>query len=120
MTIQNRKQIIEAVTDDIYQAYPDLIERYGEYGRRKTLEDNEHHLKHLETSVSLGNPQFFIDYAQWLDGILTARGMTTALLIDNFERLLNIFSSQDDIPEEYINILSKTIEFLNSKSQNPE
>lgn len=79
--------LIEAITEDIYAAYPQLLTRYGEAGKDKCREDNMHHLRHLQTAFELENDQFFIDYAVWLNGILTSRGMLPALLIDNLERV---------------------------------
>lgn len=103
--------VIEHVTEGIYQDYPSLLEKFGERGRQKCREDNEHHIKHLQTALTLGDPQFFIDYAHWLNGILTARGMGTQHLIDNFVRLQEAFGRLEDAPSfsNYIEILSDAI-----------
>ncbi|HEY9578058.1 MAG TPA: hypothetical protein VIR64_10325, partial [Pseudobacillus sp.] len=71
-------------TAEIYKREPSLFSRFGEEGKAKCLEDNEHHIKQLETALLLDNKQFFIDYSLWLNGILTKHGMSTQHLIDNF------------------------------------
>lgn len=108
--------IIDQVTEGIYRDYPVLLEKYGEQGRKKCREDNEHHIKHLQTAVSLGDKQFFIDYAHWLNGILTSRGMKTDHLVDNFERLHSAFkNSPDDLSPKFTIILEDSINLLQTR-----
>ncbi|KMY52773.1 hypothetical protein AC623_01195 [Bacillus sp. FJAT-27231] len=76
--------LAEKATAEIYKREPALLSRFGEKGKAKCLEDNEHHIKQLETALLLDNKQFFIDYAIWLNGILTKHGMNSQHLIDNF------------------------------------
>lgn len=90
--------VLKEVVAGIYKAYPQLLEKYGERGRQKCWEDNLHHMKHLETAYALRSDKPFIEYAHWLDRILTSRGMHTDHLIDNFERIdsaLSDVSSED-------------------------
>jgi hypothetical protein len=106
------QRIIDEVTEGIYRDYPSLLERFGEQGRQKCREDNEHHIKHLQTAITMDDHQFFIDYAHWLNGILTSRGMKTDHLVDNFERLHTAFKSTKGESNEYIEMLEKAIESL--------
>lgn len=110
-------EIIEEVTEGIYKDYPVLLEKYGELGRQKCREDNEHHIKHLQTAVSMVDEKFFIDYAHWLNGILTSRGMKTEHLVDNFERLQVAFNKAEteENNKDYINILKNAIYSLKHK-----
>ncbi|MCF6139360.1 hypothetical protein [Pseudalkalibacillus berkeleyi] len=78
-------QIIDQVIERLYEMYPSLEERFGEKGKKKCREDNEHHFAHLETSYELQNTQFFVDYAHWLNGILQKHGMTSEHLYNNFK-----------------------------------
>jgi hypothetical protein len=79
--------LAEIVTDKIYELDPSLHEKYGEKGKKKCLEDNHHHFKHLHTAWELNESKFFTDYAIWLDGILTRHEMTTQHLLDNFDMI---------------------------------
>jgi hypothetical protein len=79
--------VLEEVVKDIYIAYPELIERFGERGKEKCEEDNGHHFKNLETAFAVNEPKIFLDYAHWLNNVLTSRGMKTEHIIDNFERI---------------------------------
>lgn len=77
--------LIDQVIVQLYEKYPSLYVRFGEKGKKKCREDNEHHFAHLETAYELQNTQFFVDYARWLNGILQKHGMTSEHLYDNFK-----------------------------------
>ncbi|MFC0190428.1 hypothetical protein ACFFJY_19235 [Fictibacillus aquaticus] len=79
------EELAISVTEVMYENDPTLMDRYGDKGRRKCIEDNEHHFKHLQTAYELQNGQFFTEYALWLNGILSKYGMTEELLIENFK-----------------------------------
>lgn len=112
MKTSEYQHIIDEVTEGIFRDYPSLLEKFGEQGREKCREDNEHHIKHLQTASVMEDEQFFIDYAHWLNGILTSRGMKTDHLIDNFERLHKAFNSTNEENKGYIETLEKAIDSL--------
>ena len=59
----------------IYEAWPELLERYGERGRSLTAEDNHWHLNFLDAAVALQEPARFERYADWLLAFLGPRGL---------------------------------------------
>ncbi|MBB4825425.1 hypothetical protein HNO89_002659 [Sporosarcina luteola] len=109
-----KERIVEDVVKEIYEAYPFLWERFGENGHQRTIEDNFHHLDHLETAFQMDNSRFFIDYTMWLNQILTSRHVGTDLIIDNFERLRkHIPGKLDSIREQsYIQYLRLALNSL--------
>ncbi|RZT14502.1 hypothetical protein [Fictibacillus sp. BK138] len=120
MTEFNINAMVERVTEKIYENDPSLMDRYGEKGRGKCIEDNHHHFKHLETAYELDNEEFFTDYALWLDGILQKFGMTTELLMDNFSIIIDVLKEQGvkDNPRVavYIDYLNKANNILGEKA----
>lgn len=95
------KQLIAAETaKSIYAAYPNLWERFGEKGFIHTEKDNHHHLDHLETAFSMKDEDIFLDYTKWLETVLQSRGVETALIIDNFNRLMDILPGKVAAEEE--------------------
>ncbi|MGM7703607.1 hypothetical protein ACSVDE_17935 [Pseudalkalibacillus sp. Hm43] len=90
--------VVDRVVEELYDRYPNLKEQFGEKGVRKCREDNEHHLRYLETSYELDNVQFFVDYALWLNGILQKHGMSAEHLRVNFEIIKQVMDN--DIEEE--------------------
>ncbi|KHE73097.1 hypothetical protein [Halobacillus sp. BBL2006] len=80
-------RIVHQVVEEIYADYPFLWEKFGQNGRDRTEEDNYHHLDHLYAAYEMNSSDFFIDYTNWLNNVLTSRGVGTHLIVDNFERL---------------------------------
>ena len=110
--------MIDEIVEGIYEAYPILEEKYGELGRKKCVEDNYHHFKHLDTAYSLNEEKLFIDYALWLNNILTSRGMKEDHLIDNFERIINVLhTEQTEEAEKYKMYLESAVVTLKSEKQ---
>lgn len=123
MTEININVMVERVTEKIYEKDPTLIDRYGDKGRAKCIEDNHHHFKHLETAFELNNSIFFTDYAVWLNGILQKFGMSTELLMDNFDFIIEVLRDElQNQPLEvrrfdtYIECLSQAKHVLSEQS----
>ena len=64
--------------------------RFGDRGRRAALEDQRHHLEHLVLALNADHPETLREYAQWLQVVLTSRGMCSRHLADNFILLGNL------------------------------
>lgn len=109
----NVDEIVNQVTDRIYELEPALLERFGEQGKAKCREDNHHHMKHLQTAYELNETKVFTDYAVWLNGILTRHGMNAQHLIDNFDIIRSLLAEdQSEQAASYRQALSKAIETL--------
>ncbi|WP_424237884.1 hypothetical protein [Bhargavaea ginsengi] len=109
----NVNEIVDQVTEKIYELEPALLERFGEQGKAKCREDNHHHMKHLQTAYELNETKVFTDYAVWLNGILTSHGMKTKHLTDNFEIIRSLLvEDSSEQAECYRLSLSKAIETL--------
>lgn len=100
MKIETKHLIAAETAKSIYEAYPNLWERFGEKGFIHTEKDNHHHLDHLETAFSMEDEAVFLDYTKWLESVLSSRGVETALIIDNFQRLMEILPGKVDADEE--------------------
>ncbi|EMR05580.1 hypothetical protein C772_02400 [Bhargavaea cecembensis DSE10] len=109
----NVDQIVNQVTEKIYEIEPALLERFGEQGKAKCREDNHHHMRHLHTAYELNETNVFTDYAVWLNGILTRHGMKTKHLIDNFEIIRSLLEQETgEQAESYRRYLTKAISTL--------
>lgn len=82
-----RDAIAEAVTARHYARHPDLLERFGERGREKCLQDAHFHLSYLAEALSSALPSLFADYVAWAKVMLEQRGVTAADLAGNLEIL---------------------------------
>ncbi|WP_409291283.1 hypothetical protein [Peribacillus sp. SCS-37] len=109
------------VTDKIYEKEPGLLDKFGEQGKTKCLEDNHHHFKHLRSSFELDNSKFFTDYAVWLNGILVRHGMETRHLIENLDLISEVLQcpecSGDKEAQAYLGYLAEACDILRNKQQ---
>lgn len=85
--------LLDKVVEEIFNAYPSLYERYGENGKKRTREDNQHHLNYLQSAYDADDPKLFVDYTLWLHELLSARGMNERIIIDNYERLIPLLNN---------------------------
>lgn len=75
--LEEKEALARSITAALYESMPDLLERHGERGREKCLQDMRYNLEHLAPAVDLGQPEMFAGYARWLDGLLRARNVGT-------------------------------------------
>jgi hypothetical protein len=73
--VAEKEALARAITDALYAERPELLARYGAAGREKCLQDMRYNLEHLAPAVALEQPSMFAGYAQWLRGLLAARGI---------------------------------------------
>ncbi|HEX2209413.1 MAG TPA: hypothetical protein VHG93_17175 [Longimicrobium sp.] len=83
--LDQKETIARSVTGLLYAEMPWLVDKYGERGRLKCLQDMRYSLEHLAPAVELGEPAMFVRYAQWADGVLRARHVPTGELARSFE-----------------------------------
>ncbi|HEU0298378.1 MAG TPA: hypothetical protein VFR37_02965 [Longimicrobium sp.] len=82
---EHAEAVARSVTGLLYAEMPWLVDRYGERGRQKCLQDMRYHLQHLAPAVELEDPALFARYAEWCDGMLRARGVQTAELLRSLQ-----------------------------------
>ncbi|HSI66375.1 MAG TPA: hypothetical protein VK947_03105 [Planococcus sp. (in: firmicutes)] len=118
MNIEAKQQIAKYAMEMIYEAHPDLWERFGERGVLHTEKDNIHHLDHLESAYAVGQSQLFTDYAVWLETVLVSRNVETALIIENFQILIDIIPEKLSSEEEsfMIRCLQEAIQHLDQSA----
>lgn len=74
---RDREAVAGAVTEALYAESPALLERHGERGREKCLQDMRHNIDHLIPAVELEDGAMFARYVEWLDALLRARRVET-------------------------------------------
>lgn len=81
-----KEELARAVTDTLYAERPDLLETWGERGRRHCLQDVRYTLEHLAPALALERPELFTAYTTWLRDMLGARGIP----LDDVRRTLEL------------------------------
>jgi hypothetical protein len=77
LLLRDKSELARAVTARLYAEHPDLLERHGERGCEKCLQDISHTVEHLIPAVELEDAPMFATYVSWLDALLRARGVAT-------------------------------------------
>jgi hypothetical protein len=80
------ERLTERVLEEMY-ADPFWRERFGERADKHGRQDGRFHVQYLQQALAEGDPAVLQNYARWLQQVLTARGMCTLHLAENFERL---------------------------------
>ena len=75
LILTRKEELARAVTDAMYAEDPVLLERFGEKGRARCLEDMRYCLEHLAPALALDDPSLFAKYVCWVESLLAARGI---------------------------------------------
>jgi MerR family transcriptional regulator, light-induced transcriptional regulator len=84
---QIRDEVAEAVTREFFERHPDWLERYGDLGWRRGVEDARFHVDFLGAAVEAGSAQIYEDYGRWTSRVLSARGIAATFLIENLRQV---------------------------------
>jgi hypothetical protein len=119
--------IAEKVTESYYEVDVKAMEKWGEQGRKKTLEDTVFTLQHLSSAVFANDVNLFLDYLKWLVVVLTSRRVDidviilhTQILIDTLdkEKMKAPKGNEKQILQKYVNYLKKGKLLLNQIKKN--
>ena len=70
------------VTDEFLRRHPAWVERYGDTGRRKGVEDARHHLDFLGSAIEAGSSVSFCDYTRWCSRLLSGYDIAPPFLAE--------------------------------------
>lgn len=88
--LRDKESLASTVTERLYDQKPSLIEKHGDYGRTKCLQDMRYNIEHLLPAVELDDVSLFSRYVIWLDELLRARNVDT----DDVVRCLTILRDE--------------------------
>jgi len=108
-TLLARKEALAlAVTGALYAERPELLDRFGESGRQKCLQDMRYNIEHLAPAVALGEPAMFTRYVVWLRDLLEARGVPSGEVVRSLELLSRALD--DDLHPDEASTVRKVID----------
>ncbi len=83
-TIRTRlEELATAVADRHFAAFPEVLERFGDAGRIRCLEDARFHLRFLATALDTHSDAMFLDYVAWTKVVLARRNVPASDLAAN-------------------------------------
>ncbi|NUQ20897.1 MAG: hypothetical protein HOQ09_08040 [Gemmatimonadaceae bacterium] len=85
----------------IMYANPFWDDRFGARGRRFAEEDGRRHIAYLCEALRQGSSDSLVHYTRWVQSVLTTRGMCSAHLDENLERVGGIILSEE-LPDGHV------------------
>lgn len=95
----DKETLARSVIEKLYAESPALIAKYGEYGRKKCLEDMRHNIDFLVPAVDLRDGGLFAQYTSWLFGMLASRGVDAPEVARSLELLADEARARYDADE---------------------
>ncbi len=86
-------RIAEATLGYDYARRPDLIDRYGEYGRTRYREDILYSVAALSGAVDADDPDIFQRYVAWLKVVLVCRGVAPDDVAESLRCMVSALSN---------------------------
>ncbi len=84
---QAKQKVAEAVTGEFFLRHPDWLDRYGDAGRIRGVEDAKFHIDFLSGAIESGSTVPFEDYARWCSRMLASRGIDPKFVSENFHQI---------------------------------
>lgn len=106
--LDQKEAIARSVTGLLYAEMPWLVDKYGERGRQKCLQDMRYNLEHLAPAVELEEPALFERYARWVDGVLRSRGVPTGELARSLQLMASDVAAR--LPREEAQVITDCLE----------
>ena len=82
-----RAELAVRVADKHLQKHPEFLQRFGEAGRVRCVEDAEFHVQYLSQALRFATPALFTSYTQWARQMLEKRRIAWRDLQANLEML---------------------------------
>jgi hypothetical protein len=105
--LAEREELARAITDALYAELPELLQKYGEAGRLKCLQDMRYNVEHLAPAVALGEPVLFGRYVAWVGDMLAARGVAGPELRRSLEIMRDLTTAR--LPAEQAGPVAESI-----------
>lgn len=99
--LQRKEELASEITARLYAETPELLDRYGERGKMRCLEDMRYNIEHLAPAVSLGEHELFARYVRWLREMLAARDVPARDVRRSLELTRDVVGERmrDDSPQ---------------------
>lgn len=89
-----RSDVAEAVTRESYQRHPDRMQRHGEAGRTRAVEDAAYHIDFLAGALESASAGAFATYVRWFCRVLQSRGIAPWFVAETLELIEGALASR--------------------------
>ena len=85
LLIEKSKELANLITRLHFEKKPELLERYGEDGKKRCYEDAIFHLNFMMEALTMNLPVMYANYILWAASMLKSRNIPESDLADNLE-----------------------------------
>ena len=75
-------KLVAMTAVEYYRRYPEIVQRYGPEGRRRTEEDIQYHFQTLAEAILAEESNMFLRYIAWVKSVLVNRKVRADYLVD--------------------------------------
>ncbi|MFS0725110.1 cobalamin-dependent protein [Paenibacillus sp. 1P07SE] len=90
-------ELADQVTARQYQLQPELEQRFGPAGYKKTRQDTLYNIRYLSQSIQIQSPLLFASYITWLKVLLEGYKITSDDLLINLRCLRQVIEEQMEL-----------------------
>ncbi len=94
LILSRKEELAHAVSEVMYAEDPRLLERFGELGRAKCLQDMRYCLEHLAPALALDDPSLFTRYVHWVESLLAVRGIGSGDVCRSLETMQRVIAGR--------------------------
>ncbi|WP_020620967.1 cobalamin-dependent protein [Paenibacillus daejeonensis] len=87
-------ELADQVTERQYKMQPELEDRFGPAGYKKTRQDTLYNIRYLSQSIQIQSPLLFASYITWLKVLLEGYKITSDDLLVNLRCLQQVMAEQ--------------------------
>jgi len=98
MLREKQKQLAEAVVERQYRLQPEVWEKFGAVGWKKSIRDVNYHLTYLAEALDFEVPELFLHYIGWVKSVFAGIGLPADALPTTLEVTRTVL--KDMLPEE--------------------
>lgn len=89
-----RAELAEFIVSAQFEQQPELVDRYGEMGRKKSIQDTQYNLAYLAEAIAAADPALFVDYVGWMKPMLASRGVLAGDLAFHLELMRDVLRAR--------------------------
>lgn len=92
---QNKNDIVSKIVEKQYSLAPEFWEKFGEEGKKKSLQDAAYHLSFLSEAIQLGDTDIFTEYIGWVKLLFREINLPDGVIV-------NTLKITDEVLRDYL------------------
>lgn len=110
----DKQELAQLVTDLHFQHYPELVDKFGDRGKKRCYDDAIYHINYLDQAVRVNSNILFSNYLEWAQTMLKERDIPGNDLVNNISFLKQAIRQKLTEPkaQQIIEFIDEALETL--------